>query len=60
MANDGSYKSNNDVESPPSTLEKLLIESISSNRATNPGANARHQPTDAIYGSKTLIMKEKE
>jgi hypothetical protein len=25
MANDGSYKSNNDVESPPSTLEKLLI-----------------------------------
>jgi hypothetical protein len=35
-------------------------ESTSSHRATNPGSNARHQPIDAIYGSKTLIKKEKE
>jgi hypothetical protein len=29
------------------------------NRTTNFRANARHQSTDAIYGSKTLIKKER-
>jgi hypothetical protein len=32
----------------------------SSDHAVNPGVNARHQPTVAIYGSMTLINEEKE
>jgi hypothetical protein len=34
--------------------------STSSDHAANPGANARRQPTIAIYGSKALIKEEKE
>jgi hypothetical protein len=34
--------------------------STSLDRTTSHGADARHQSTDAIYESKTLIKKEKE
>jgi hypothetical protein len=66
MANDGrcncNNSDNNDVQNPPSTLEEFVDHSgsTSSDHATNPGANARRQPTNTIYGSKTLISEEKE
>jgi hypothetical protein len=61
MANDRRCNCNNDVDIPPSTLEQFLsFRHNSSDCAINPGANARRQPTDAIYRRKTLIKKEIE